>query len=483
VDVVEISQGVLDTAAEQFTDINHGVVGHPKFRAIVMDGASYLALTDWRYDLILNDSIWPYYAGNSGLYTREYFSDGLAHLNPGGIMTSWLPVDMPPESLRSLLHTFCSVFPDVSLWLAVTHANRHALLVGSTAPIRIDLPAFLQRFERYARRDLEEVHLDDPLYLLDAYRTDREGIARWVEGAPLHTVDQPVLEFAPRTKLPTDWVRAYGMLLRDETTIFPRLDNLAAVGGEQGEIARKLQAAHRATKLVMRGLIEQERHAPDYARQFELALREQPEHPGARVLLAELQDWTARRFVDLEDLGFDDLLIVAGQFLDHGNAAEAIEALVRAVESRPESSQARHNLALAYMKVGRAESALGELNEVVARDPEHAAAFKLRGTAHSALGQHEPAIADFSRSIELDPRDEETFVNRGLAHAARGELASALDDLNRAISLEPGLADAYYARAEIREASGAPASRRSRTTTAPSCSIPPTWTRSTTARC
>ena len=127
VDLVEISQSVLDTSSQFFRDINHDVVKHPKFHPYIMDGANYLRLTDKKYDVIMNDSIWPFYAGNSGLYTKDYFKAGRAHLKEGGFMTSWLPLQIDPEDFKILLNTFRSVFPHVSVWVAMTHFNKHEI--------------------------------------------------------------------------------------------------------------------------------------------------------------------------------------------------------------------------------------------------------------------------------------------------------------------------------------------------------------------
>ncbi|MFC2140530.1 fused MFS/spermidine synthase, partial [Candidatus Auribacterota bacterium] len=133
-DLVEISPGVLKAADKYFREVNKGVVAHERFNSIIMDGANYLRLTKQKYDLIMNDAIWPFYAGNSGLYTREHFLAGKEHLNEYGIMSSWLPLTMDFESFKILITTFHSVFPYVNFWLVGDHYNKHALITGSMRP-------------------------------------------------------------------------------------------------------------------------------------------------------------------------------------------------------------------------------------------------------------------------------------------------------------------------------------------------------------
>lgn len=251
-DLVDINEAVPQTSAKYFSDINHGVVNHEKFHPIIMDGANYMRLTKNKYDVIMNDSIWPFYTGNSGLYTKDYFQAGKMHLNKGGFMTSWLPVEIAPEDFDILLNTFHSVFPHVTVWMAVSHYNKHALLIGSEEKIDIDVEKFLQRFDQYAREDLAVVDLDNPVNLLDAFKLDQTVFSSNILNSPIHTENNPILEFSlSRGKPAIGMYQVYQSILDQNTSPISYLTNIPGNQEQQDIFREKVVAANSATNHVM----------------------------------------------------------------------------------------------------------------------------------------------------------------------------------------------------------------------------------------
>ncbi len=62
-------------------------------RAIVYDDARHFVLTTReKFDVITSDPIHPWVKGAATLYTQEYFEHVKAHLNPGGVVTQWVPL-------------------------------------------------------------------------------------------------------------------------------------------------------------------------------------------------------------------------------------------------------------------------------------------------------------------------------------------------------------------------------------------------------
>ncbi|MFN3414322.1 MAG: spermidine synthase, partial [Thermoanaerobaculum sp.] len=80
-------------------------------------GRNVLLATRERFDVILSDSIHPVFAGNSSLYTREYFELCRDRLNPGGVVSMWLPLySLRTDSYLAILRAFWEVFPNTVVW-------------------------------------------------------------------------------------------------------------------------------------------------------------------------------------------------------------------------------------------------------------------------------------------------------------------------------------------------------------------------------
>ncbi len=81
------------------------------------DGRFFLQAGKQKYDLITGEPPPPANIGVVNLYSQEYFQLIYDHLQEGGIVTYWLPVDqLTVSSAKSILKAFCNVFQDCSLW-------------------------------------------------------------------------------------------------------------------------------------------------------------------------------------------------------------------------------------------------------------------------------------------------------------------------------------------------------------------------------
>ena len=447
VDVVEISLGVIDAASKYFLNINSNVFSNPKFRLILMDGANYIFLTDRKYDVIMNDSIWPFYSGNASLYTLEYFKTCREHLKKGGIMTSWLPIELPLESFKILLNTFSSVFPYVSLWVATTHYNKHALLVGSMEPLKIDLNLFLERFYKYAEKDLEIVNLNDPVLFLSTYKMDQDGFSNWFGNVPINTVDKPILEFSPRLAVPNmDKAKCYELVLNNSSSVISHLFSADTIDSGYKDFIEKLKSCERANQHFMRGLIMRERGEGEFIDEFENALALWPNHPGVLFILNEVNKLES---IDISSLGgysFVDLINIGEKFLRNKLYGKAIMVFGKAINVRPNSALAHYNLASAYLGMGKLNEALREMNKAVELQSNTASFYNTRGMIYFKLGKVIEAIKDFTRAIKINPGYAIVYNSRGIAYASIGKAQKALEDFNRAIDLDTNYIEAYYNR-------------------------------------
>ena len=450
-DVAEISRSVLDEADAFFGDINHGVLRHPSVTPFVTDGASFLRLTRRSYDLILNDSIWPYYAGNSGLYTREHFAAGRDRLRPGGLMTSWLPLDMRLRSFLTILRTFHSVFPHFTIWAANTHYTKHALLVGSLEPLGIDAAGFLDRFRDRAG-GLEQVHLGDPVLLLDCFLTDETGLAGELAGAPLHTVDRPVLEFAPSKPSLHGQLAVYELLSRERRPVTAYLAEVDPV--RDSKLIGALERTREASALVVEATLRRERRQPGWQALLERARGLRPDHPGLRTLeertgrLARVEETALEGRTYRELVGLADRQAKAGL---HGRAAAALR---RAIMQQPDRPRAHEDLGLVLAAAGDLAGASRALERALELAPGSAGAHLGLGNVRRRQGDRGSAAEHYRQALAADPGLAQAHFSLGTLLAEEGRRGEALAALVEALRLRPDYVRAHIAAGVLLDGEG-----------------------------
>jgi tetratricopeptide (TPR) repeat protein len=200
-------------------------------------------------------------------------------------MTSWLPVDIATADFKILLNTFHSVFPYVTVWMATTHDNKHALIAGSLERVEVDLDRFLDRFQKFAVEDLKVINLGDPVDFLDCFKMDERGFGEDFSKSPIHTEDKPILEFSI-SREHEDWTlyRTYELVQSLSGSFVPYL---SYHGQRDRDVIDKIVVANKASAYVMRGLGMKGRNNEAFYREFESALKIYPQHPGARRFLIE----------------------------------------------------------------------------------------------------------------------------------------------------------------------------------------------------
>ena len=115
--ICEIERTVPASARRYFAEENHHVFDDPRVQLVYDDARHFLQTTSERFDVITTDPIHPWVRGAATLYSLEYLQIAREHLNPGGIVTQWVPLyETSLPSVTSELATFAQVFPDTTLW-------------------------------------------------------------------------------------------------------------------------------------------------------------------------------------------------------------------------------------------------------------------------------------------------------------------------------------------------------------------------------
>ena len=201
---VEIEPAVIE-GSEFFREVNRDPLADKERVELVLDDArNYLGVTDREFDVIISEPSNPWITGASSLFTQEYFTLGRSRLRPDGVFTQWLQLyGMATDDLRSLLATFCSVFPHVLIFETIETTD--LLLVGSEQELKIDWEQVAMRQRRPAvAASLLTIEALDAARLLSYFLMGTREVRDLIGNAPLNTDDNGLIEFSSPKHLHAD---------------------------------------------------------------------------------------------------------------------------------------------------------------------------------------------------------------------------------------------------------------------------------------
>jgi Flp pilus assembly protein TadD len=148
--------------------------------------------------------------------------------------------------------------------------------------------------------------------------------------------------------------------------------------------------------------------------------------------------------------GVDTWLKLGDSLLAGNDLRGAERAFQRALELKPENSDALLGLGTAQLRQGKLERAVTALTQAAdgfGQAASQAKAFNRLGIAQVLRGQTESAQAAFARGLALEPADLDTRCNLALAYALGGDRQKALQTIDP-VSQSP-LAQARHQRNEL----------------------------------
>lgn len=240
IDAVEISPDVLETTALFAVD-NLNVRSRENVFFHIDDGRNYLLTTDRRYDVITFEPMPMAIAGVSTFYTQEYYRLCMARLNPGGLVSQWVPLhSLNLDVVRSLVRTFISVFPEYCAFFV----NADLFLIGSDRPLALDYAAARASLETPALKEaLGAASLCDVAEVFGCFAMGRKNLALFAEGGRIMTDDRPWAEFeAPKLVYERHVVESLDQLRQLSESPLPLLRADSATPNER----QTLELRHRA---------------------------------------------------------------------------------------------------------------------------------------------------------------------------------------------------------------------------------------------
>lgn len=190
--VCELEPLIPRVISRYFRDANYDVVDDPRVRIVYDDARHYMLTTREKFDVITSDPIHPWVKGSAALYSREYFDLMRRHLNPGGVVSQWVPLYQSSEgTIRSELATFFASFPHGSVWANTDRGKGYDLVLlggADSYAFRLDLINQRLRTPAYSEvvRSLAGVGFGSVPDLLSTYAGRHRDLAPWLEGAVIN---------------------------------------------------------------------------------------------------------------------------------------------------------------------------------------------------------------------------------------------------------------------------------------------------------
>ncbi|HEX9052018.1 MAG TPA: fused MFS/spermidine synthase [Anaeromyxobacter sp.] len=410
--VVEIARGVIE-GARAFEHWNAGVLHDPRVQIVEDDGVNYLRRARRSYDAIVSDGKSKSgHAGNAVFFSQDYYRSARDHLAVDGAMLQWVPLDLPPEDLRTIVRTFASVFPHVYLWIA----QESSFLVGRLQPLSLDLDRVQRGLDEPATADLRRYgweRADDVAALLVA---DETTLAPWLGAdAPVNSLETPILEFyAPG-----------GLAEPEPQRVAANLESLV------GLRRRAEPLALRAARSTVDGAFDAVARLVDGAAALAIG-----ERRGVALIEGALA--AAPRDGVVHHWGAEALFGFAQNLDLRGRAGEAVALYQEALRAWPGLVEADLNLGRDLAMEGRQDEAIAFLRKALQLNPEAGLAHRELSELLLSRGETAPAVEEGRAAVELAPSSAEAHGALGLAEALAGDAERAIPELLEASRLRPG---------------------------------------------
>lgn len=190
--ISEIEPLIPKVVAGYFTRENNAVLHDPRVTVVYDDARHYVLTTRDTFDIITSDPIHPWVKGSATLYTREYFELVRQRLNPGGVVTQWVPLyESDSDAVKMVIATFLDVFPQGTAWSAARGPGAiDVVLMGQAQGMHIDVDALQARLRQTeltaVAASLREVGFPTAIDLLATYAGQGADLQPWLRGAEIN---------------------------------------------------------------------------------------------------------------------------------------------------------------------------------------------------------------------------------------------------------------------------------------------------------
>ncbi|MFC1502050.1 fused MFS/spermidine synthase [bacterium] len=439
--LVEISKDVLDLAAIHFQEINQNVLTDDRLTISILDGKNYVKYTDATFDIIMNDANYAVATGSASLFTKDHFEACRDRLRSGGILSTWMTIDLAPVDFDVVLKTFQSVFPYCILWMAPNCINKQVVLVGSTESWKLDFKRLEAAFQNpLIQKDMEAINIRSPYDFLDCIILDHRGVASISKSAPLNTDNHPILEFSPRAIRSRD-LCAYlnlGKILIRRPDVLSMLTHLPEHPEEKYKVERLLEDHFQASGLLLRGMLAS--YQGRTAEAFKLFMQGNRLIPDSQLprYFFEKTDILTRQLImkaTAEPLEGAPRLQLVRHFLGLERFDEALQELNRLTVLFPENGLVHYERARCYIGLSHLDSAEMAVKESQVLKSDWAGPWFLLAEIEYQKSDWENALLHYRKALEYDPRQYESYNAIGEIYKRKRQFDPASTAYEKSLSI------------------------------------------------
>tara|TARA_R110001599_G_scaffold353527_1_gene593602 strand:+ start:44451 stop:47282 length:2832 start_codon:yes stop_codon:yes gene_type:complete len=239
-EAVEISGIILDNLP-RLKEYNFDLANMSNVALIHDDAIHAVRAARADYSLILNTVTSPLFFRSSKLYSTEFLQEVKNHLAPGGLYMTWLDSRVGDRGADIMIETVSRMFDHCGL---AQLGSSYLLLLCSDTPVMAHHPYIVAQQDELATYFREQHRIDPAGLAYQLLHTDIKAL-RNPAGAPLNTIDRPVLAFE-MTKVSRRNIAAFqkrivlGLQLESLGKAFqhfdwglqPMIDSIARVSGK-----------------------------------------------------------------------------------------------------------------------------------------------------------------------------------------------------------------------------------------------------------
>ena len=191
--ICEIEPLIPPVVTTHFSQENYAFVKDPRVQIVYDDARHFIRTTREKFDVITSDPIHPWVKGSATLYSQEYFEFVKSHLNPGGVVTQWVPLYQSNlDVVKSEVATFSKVFPHAMLWSNEDAGKGYDTVISGTveeAPINLEDLLIRMQSQAFApiRESLRAVGILSTIELLGTYAGRAEDLGPWLRDAEVNS--------------------------------------------------------------------------------------------------------------------------------------------------------------------------------------------------------------------------------------------------------------------------------------------------------